>query len=508
MEKRFWILAGILLASVFAAYANVYDMQYVYDDEFYIQKNQYLDSFENVGKIFTTNATAGSGFQDSFYRPIQFFFYLVTSQTLGSSEGIFHFLNVFLHAINACLLFYLSILIGFKREWAFATALLWSVHPVHTEAISYISGTADPLQFLFIFLTLLTFFKKPKGYLLICTLTFICSFLSKEVAIVFPGLLFALLFLTQEKRWSVKTYFPAFYFLGVALIYVGLRASVLDFNGDFHFYKNENIYTQNMLYRFYTFLATLPNYLMLLVYPHDYHIDRAFPVYVDFLSRDVLLGATLILGAIVTAGVLFYKKKTSAIFFTAMVLWFFAAHSLHSGILVPMNSLFLEHWMYVPSVAIFWGVVYLLQKIEWKYTLVPVCLVAVVWGTLTYKQNRMWESPITLFSRILEMNPKASRVRHNLAMAYSEQGNDELAQKEYEKVLSEDERPYPQTFHNLALLYLKKNRLDEGEKLLLKAVEIAPNFYPSYDYLIQLYQFKKDTNKAQIWIEKRSSLKR
>ena len=508
MDKRFWGLLVVLLACIFAAYSNVYDMQYVYDDEFYIQKNQFLNSFSNVFNIFATNATAGAGFQDSFYRPIQFFFYLITAQTLGSHEWSFHFLNVFLHAINVVLLFLLSQILGFKKEWAFAAALIWGLHPLHTEAISYISGTADPLQFLFIFLTLITFFKKPRGYLAMCSLFFICAFLSKEVAIVFPGLLVSLLFLTQQDRWKLKTYIPAFYFLGVALVYVGLRATVLDFNGDFQFYKTENIYTQNIHFRAFTFLATLPKYFLLLVYPHDLHIDRAFPVYIDFLSQDVLLGFGMVMTLVFVSGCLLYKKTKSGVFLTAMILWFFAAHSLHSGILVPMNSLFLEHWLYVPSVAVIWGAIFGLQRLPMKYGMPVVAAIALFFGILTYQQNRIWESPITLFSRILKMNPNATRVRHNLAMAYSDQGREDLAQQEYETLLSVDERPYPQTYHNLGLLYLKRNRIDEGEKLLLKAIELSPSFYPSYDYLIQLYQFKNDEGKVREWTDKRAKLPR
>ena len=245
---------------------------------------------------------------------------------------------------------------------------------------------------------------------------------------------------------------------------------------------------------------------MLLVFPQDQHIDRAFPVYVEFFNKNVIIGLLMVLTLVFVSLFLLYKKRESGIFLAAMTLWFFAAHSLHSGILVPMNSLFLEHWLYVPSVAFLWGFIYILQRFPMKYGMALVGAIALVFATLTYQQNRMWESPITLFSRILKMNPKATRVRHNLAMAYSDQGNDDLAQKEYEQVLSEDDRPYPQTYHNLALLYLKRNRIDEGEKLLLKAIETSPSFHPSYDYLIRVYQFKNDQNKVQEWTEKRAKL--
>lgn len=507
MLYRKVIFPVILVVVTFTIYSNVYDMVFVYDDEFYIQKNQYLNSFSNVPKIFTTNATAGSGFQDSFYRPIQFLSYLVVHQVLGAEPWGFHLLNVLIHALNSVLLFLLTKLIGFRQKSAFLVALLWSAHPVHTEVVAYISGTADPLQFFFTMAALIVLLKESRGHLFFSSLLFIGALLSKEVAVVFPGLALAVLFVTKQKKWDYKTYLPVLLYLAIALGYVGLRATVLDFNGDFHFYKTQNIYTENILFRIYTFLATLPNYLSLLIWPQNLHIDRAFPVYTYFFNKEVLAGVSLMGAVFAVVGLLFFKRKPARYILLASILWFFAAHSLHSGILVPMNSLFLEHWLYVPSVAFFWLVIFSFEKWLSKPLLPLVGVMTMLLAWQTYQQNRMWENPITLFSRILEFNPKATRVRHNLAMAYSDRGDDEFAQKQYEQILAEDPAPYPQTFHNLALIHLKKNELAKGEELLLKAVEISPQFYPSYDYLIQLYNVKGDRQKVSEWEMRRNKLK-
>lgn len=488
-------------------YSNVYDMVFVYDDEFYIQKNQYLNSFSNIKSIFTTNATAGAGFQDSFYRPIQFFFYLIVQQVFGGDPWGFHLLNVLIHSLNAILLYFLSQVIGFQKKSAVLVALLWAAHPVHTEVVAYISGTADPLQFFFTTAALIVLLKEKWGYLFFSSILFIAALLSKEVAVVFPGLALAVLFLTKQKKWNYKTYLPVVLYLVIGVSYVGLRATVLDFNGDFHFYKTQNIYTENIIFRVYTFLATLPSYLSLLLWPHNLHIDRAFPVYIEFFNKEVLKGVAILILLTATVGFLFFKQKPARYFVLSAIIWFFSAHSLHSGVLVPMNSLFLEHWLYVPSVAFFWSVIFFFESL-FKRTIVP--LVAVLVGILawqTYQQNRMWESPITLFSRILEFNPKVTRVRHNLAMAYSDRGDDEFAKEQYETILAEDPSPYPQTFHNLALIYLRKNDLSKGEELLLKAVEISPQFSPSYDYLIQIYKIKGDTQKLNEWQARKSQLK-
>lgn len=504
MDKKQIGFIAILAIVVLGIYSNVYDMAFVYDDEFYIQKNQFLRSWDSAGKIFLSNSTAGAGFQDSFYRPMQFFFYLITQQIIGTESWGFHGLNVLLHVCNAILVFFFFQQLGSSRITAFCMSLLWAVHPVHVEVIAYISGTADPLHALFCLSALILLLKKIPYYLPITCLLFLCAILSKEVAVVFPGLAMTALFVARKERWDWRTYKPVAIYLLMALIYVSMRATVLNFNGDFSFYKTENIYTGQPWVRFLTFLATLPNYLLLLIKPVGFHIDREFAVRTTLWQRDVILGFFMLLAG--TSSVLLaipYRQKRFVILAGA-TMWFAAAHSLHSGVLLPMNSLFLEHWLYLPSLSFFALVVLALQTFFSSRIMVGVTIVgATTLSVFTYQQNRMWESPITLFSRIVQYNPRVGRVRHNLAMAYSAQGEEEKAIQEYEFILAHEKNPYPQTYHNLALIYLKRDNLLEGEKLLLKAIQTSPRFYPSYDYLIQIYEHRGEKEKVQEWRSKK-----
>ncbi len=499
MNKKKLGLLGILVIVVLGIYSNVYDMAFVYDDEFYIQKNQYLSSWDSVGKIFLSNSTAGAGFQDSFYRPMQFFFYLITQQSIGTEAWGFHGLNVLLHVCNALLVFFIFMQLGSSRVVAFCISLLWAAHPVHVEVIAYISGTADPLHALFCLSALLLLLKKVPYYLPLSCLLFLCALLSKEVAVVFPGLAMTVLFVARKERWDWRTYKPVAVYLAMALFYVGLRATVLNFNGDFSFYKTENIYSANLWVRFLTFLSTLPNYLLLLVRPIGLHIDREFAIHTNFFDAEVMLGFAMLIAGFASLVLAVMYRQMRFVFLAGATMWFAAAHSLHSGVLLPMNSLFLEHWLYLPSLSFFALVILALQTFSARLMVGFTIVAALVLSVLSYRQNRMWESPITLFSRIVEFNPLVSRAHHNLAMAYTDQGDDEKAKQEYEFILQHEKTPYPQTYHNLALIYLKRNNLPEGEKLLLQAIQISPRFHPSYDYLIQLYEHRGDKAKAEEW---------
>jgi hypothetical protein len=176
---------GALIAACLAVYCNVYGNAFLFDDVLLIKSNRFLQSWSGLGDIFTHSITAGAGMHDRFYRPLQILLYLIIYQSFGLSTVAFHLLNVGLHALNACLGFKLGIRLGFRPVAVFMGVLLWSVHPIHTEAITYISGTADPLAACFCLLGLLALKDWTRLRILYACLFFILALLSKEAAIVF-----------------------------------------------------------------------------------------------------------------------------------------------------------------------------------------------------------------------------------------------------------------------------------------------------------------------------------
>ncbi|MEK7355838.1 MAG: hypothetical protein AAB250_05285, partial [Bdellovibrionota bacterium] len=259
---------ALLIAAVFAAYGNVWSFAFLYDDEFLIQKNSFLISFDTFSEIFRRSSTGGAGFTDSFYRPLQVVSYLLVQQLLGSEPRSFHLLNVGLHALNSLLIFTFAQRLGLSRVAALASALLWAAHPIHTEAITYMSGTADPLSTLCILscLCVLGLGLDPK-HVSVAVVLFGLALISKEAAIVTPGLVMTFAFVTSQDRWKWRTYLLSIPFWLVAFGYLGLRATILNFDSDFTMYKFENEYANDVGLRIYTFLSTIPDYLTLLVWP-------------------------------------------------------------------------------------------------------------------------------------------------------------------------------------------------------------------------------------------------
>ena len=242
--KQFWRIYWpyiVLVLAVCLAYSNVYGNQFLLDDEFLILKNRFLQSSKYLRPLLLSCSTAGSGGADTFYRPLQGLVYFVLYQLNGPSVFGFHLLNVLLHAANACLVFVLGRKLGFSKLATLAAALLWALHPVHVEAITYISATADPLYAFFCLLGLCFLLPSFSTWRMIAgCLCFVLALASKETAIIFPLLAMLCIMLTYKERLTHVSFYRTIPLWLIAGVYLWLRMTWLHFN-DFQFYKEPNI---------------------------------------------------------------------------------------------------------------------------------------------------------------------------------------------------------------------------------------------------------------------------
>jgi len=493
-----WCLIGLLALASLIVYSNMFDNQFLLDDEFLLQKNTLLRSWGQFFKIFTLSSTGGAGGSDSFYRPMQTVCYLVFNQFFGFEPATFHGLSLLLHILVTSFIFLLGLRLGFLKMAVFCGALLWSVHPLHTESVTYMSAIADPLHTLFCLIGLWVMLPTISPRKIWFALPFfILGLLSKEPAIVFPAMACVLIYFKSEKPFSFREYVKTWPLWAVAFLYLVARKTVLNFDETFQFYKQSNIYTENFLFRLYTFFATIPNYLRLFFFPENLHLERSFPVHVSW-TWEVILGFALLLGCLFF---LIKERKRKSRVASFGVLWAMAAHVPQSGVLIPVNAFFLEHWMYFvsigPVLAISEKLFGLLRSAFFRQVAVAgFVAVALILGFLTWQQNRRWADPITFYEYVLTVEEKPpARLFNNLAMAYAEQGKVELAQKNYLRAI-EISDVYPQTRHNLGLLLIKQGKIDEAIEQFKRAVKMNPDFYHSYAKLAQIYQVRNDKEKA------------
>lgn len=499
-----------LLSCIALAYCNIFHNAFLLDDEFLIQKNRFIKSFDYLGLLFTSSSTSGAAGIDSFYRPLQGLIYLIVYQLAGFSLPAFHLPNLLLHGVNACLMVGLGLRLGMTRVAAALAALIWALHPMHTEAVTYMSATADTLYTTFclagLVIMLPEFRAKSIGW---ACVFFVLGLMSKETALVFPLLAMACIYHKDANRFSITPYLKTWPLWLIALAYVILRMTILKLNG-LDFYKTENIYTQHIWVRAFTFFATLPDYLSLMLWPEGLHFDRDFPLFMELSNPHVLAGAAIVIlcGAYVGCSVITKNTSKTHLWITWALLWFAGAHALHTGLLIPVNAFFLEHWMYMPSIGLCMGIFhYAAQRIdnfrstELKLICISgVILIAGVLGFATFRQNMVWATPIAFYSNILNHGVQKARVHNNIAMAYDEVGDIASAKSHYEQAIALDDH-YAQTRYNLAMLLLRtssdKDAQDQALAHLQRAIEINPDFFQGHKALSQIYTTRGETAKAK-----------
>jgi tetratricopeptide (TPR) repeat protein len=504
---------AFLAAAVFAVYANIYGNAFVFDDDLLIRLNSYLRGWDTFGRLFTASTTEGAHIAGGFYRPVQNILYFIVFQIWGEHPFGFHLLNVTLHALNACLGYRLALRLGFDPRAALFAMLIWALHPINTEAVTYMSGTADPLFVFFCLAGLNVLFPRPTlRRVWLCVPLFLLALFSKETAVVFPALVTICLYYKSEDRLKARTYFLTAPLWAIAFAFLAWRVNASNFDGPERYaqllqlpaYALFRQYAESPAIRVLTFLATLPAYAGLLLWPAGLHMERSFPLFETPLAWQVLVGFAMLIAAAVQIG---WNRNKRWLPLSWGLLWFGAAHAPDSGILFAMNSLFLEHWMYLPTIGLFLGLaetavpfVDRLKKPAGSYAAFGVALAAVVaLSARTYDQNEIWGDPVTFYNNIFSYGVVSPRAHNNLAIAYMQRGELPQAIEEYRRAVKEGDT-YAETHYNLALALLalpdQKAQIPQAIAELERSIQIEPAFYRSYETLAEIYDQTGDKAKA------------
>ena len=288
-----------------------------WDDDEWIVNNIFVHdiSWDNIKFWFGHNTLAGVGLKSNYYRPFLFFTFAFNYILAGVKPLIYHLTSNTIHVFNAILIF--SLLKRFnlgssKRSnlVAFLTSLLFLIHPLQTEAVTYISGRGDVLVAMFMLLALILFQraeiqgKSWRGWEKILSLIFlVLGILSRETGIVFPllALSFYIAVLSREnflaaiKRGLIKTW-PYF---AIVFVYGVLRLTALNFLNTLNFYTEPNIYSESIYVRFLTFLPILWEYLKLLLVPVGLHMERGSTIYTSLFQWPVWIVGAVLAGVLV-----------------------------------------------------------------------------------------------------------------------------------------------------------------------------------------------------------------
>lgn len=359
----------------------------------------------------------------------------------------FHLVNLALHAANACLAF--ALLRRIPREGggpgeragalAFGAALVWALHPVQTEAVTYVCGRSTSLMAGLSLASLLAHLRsreapRPGAWRAASLLLFLLAALAKETALILPAavwLLEAVLRPGQGWRAGLRAAAPhAALAAGLALGFLfmpgprGLLDASLSLRP-----PAANLAVQVDAW---TYLATT------WMWPARLNIDPGLETAGGWTAFRAL-GALGFLGLALT-GVLALRRRPALAF---ALLWTLL-HLLPTNSLLPRLDLVNERQLYLPGLGLAFllatGAFALAEGLRFppRAASTALALLALGLGALTVRRNRDYRSEIALWTRSVAANPANPRAHNNLGWAFQLAGERGQARACFRRALELD----------------------------------------------------------------------
>lgn len=197
----FHIIVLILLSVL--VFANTLQNGFVADDSSTILNWNEAHSLYNIPKLLEGNLPQYPGRGDN-YRPIRSVFYAVSYQLWGGNPAGYHVQSIAIHVICVILLYFIIFELTRKKPLAFISAALFSLHPIHTEAVTYITASFDTIGVIFL-LGSFYFYLRKRNYIFSVILAGL-AFFTYEMTLILPLLivLFDVCFKKLKKRDKKK----------------------------------------------------------------------------------------------------------------------------------------------------------------------------------------------------------------------------------------------------------------------------------------------------------------
>ncbi len=566
----FRIQAAIVGILSFVLYINTSKNEYALDDTIVIVKNEYVyegfagiwdilskDAFDSYYKQFNSSNQLSGG----RYRPLSIVTFAIEQQFFGAipkdkmdsfkthpngiNPGfsydmkapferrfiehmhIRHFFNVIWFTLCVITLLYFLRYIVFKHNHILAllAAILFVIHPIHTEVVANVKSRDEIMSLLFICLTFILAFKyqeHKKMWMLVCgMISYFLAFLAKEYAITLIALLPLSFFLFNRfSVWdSIKASLP---FMGVMVVYIFMRLQIvapMSENSDSDILNNPYAKVADANEKLATQIATTLNYLKLLIFPDHLSADYSYNtipyktfsnplVWLSLLIHGTLIGMVFsffgrLFGSAPKAGEPAKKWSMETVRIMCFAITFYLLNLfIICNIFFNIGGTMGERLIFHSSVGFCIAVAYLLYKgtamIKPAMTgkaILAVAMVALIGlcGFKTITRNMDWKSDETLFNHDIVEAPNSVLVNANVASSLINK-----AESEKNLVIKRDELHRGLEYYNKAVTihntfvsgymnrfvaYLKLEEPDSA-KMNLDKVHL---YYPNYPKLEEIY---------------------
>ena len=499
------ILLGVM---IFALYFNIFENSPTNWDDPALFRNTLLHSatMDNIKTLLSYQS-------GTTYQPVRDLSYMVDFSLWGRDKVVFgmHLQSLFLYILMVigCYAFMRELLKAFHDDdeecyiWAVLTSVIFAVHPVHVESVTWLYARKEPLLGIFTFLSLWAFIKARSAswrYYLLSAIALLLAILSKPTALVIPGIMFMLDIALQARLkepsfWKrrLALYIPILVVVSPMIVRL---VTMMHTTGGIKPYHGGSFAT-NLLAVSQIFIS----YIKLIGFTLNYSADYPIPLYSDpytwqpwfFLCLNVLL-----MGSAATA---FIKKRFLYSFFVA---WYYIFLIPVSHIF-PISQTMTDRYALLPSLS--WCVLlgYMATKL-WHLRLkqgslspqFPMalaialfCFVTLFYSYMTFHQNGIWKNSQALWEDTLAKYPTSSPANVNLAAIYIHQGRFEEVQQLCLTAIKT--LPYDYlAISNLALAQMMMKQYDNAINNYKQALKLKPELGEARMGLAYAYSEKGD----------------
>ena len=482
------ILALMLVTLVtFVAYARTVSFEFVYDDHVQIvdQRGVTNAPWSTVWTRDEWSHIAGTG--SHYYRPMMGLWRKTNHELFDVNPMGWHFASVVVHLIATLLVFGLALHILKDVFSAGVAAVIFGVHPIHIDSVAWITGVVDPLVGVWMGASFLCYLRansrRRRLWFGFSGLFFVFALLTKEIALVLPGLVFAHhWFLDEKNRHHLRAaLLSAVPFVALSVLYVVFRIWI-----------RGGLLPGSPPADLQTMLLTWPSLLWF------YVTHLVFPVglsqFYDFshVTRVSLHGVLLPLFGVVVivAALCAWARREPIAGFAAWWLILPLLPALNLAAL-PHSNFVHDRFLYVPSMGFALILALAVRALPISRArgfglplshLVPLFTVVTLLSMGTVVQSSQWKNDYELFARGVDIAPASNLARNNLATVLLRDGRIDQAIELYRQVLSNNPKAWRATF-NLGQAYYRKGELQAAGRYFEKALFLRPEHGDTYVYL-------------------------
>lgn len=466
-SKYFYIFFSIGIIVYFNALFN----NFVWDDLVFVINNPVVQQF-NLLSIFPNN-TPGTV---SYFRPVANLYFAILYALFHYNVFGYHLICILIHIVNTYLIYVL-----FKKYFsayiAFFLSLVFLVHPLNVEAVSYISGSLSEIFFFFGITAFFLYQKNERKYELLASVLLLFSALIKEAAIGFFIIITLFFFLFEKKKFiRIFTYVSI-----TGAIYLFLRFFIFKT----YFPLTPMIPMTHLSFdqRLIQIPKILSYYFMNFFWPDKLAVDQLWiiktltaesfylPLFIDFF----------ILICISISGLIFIAKKN-----TLKKVWIFFLVWFLSGMLpllqlFPLDMTVADRWFYFAEVG-FLGITGILlmqilpavfkQQIIRKLIIATGVIIILLLSIRTMVRNTNWYDEITLYNHDRQLSDNFD-IENNLGVAYDREGKYLPGLEHIKKSVAIF--PHETNVSNLGVLYEHLGKLDKAENYYRKSL-LTPDY--------------------------------